>query len=73
MSKKIKQSPETENTSDSESCELCLSADGNWMRLLVGGKQTATFHVSYVKKVLAAGSKTTKTEISKKPETSATV
>lgn len=47
-----------------DGCELSLSADGNWMRLVVEGKQVAAFHVEYVQKVLSNAEKSTK---SKKP------
>ena len=36
----------------SESCTLELSADGKWMRLIVGGRLTSAFNVEYVRKVL---------------------
>lgn len=39
-------------TGDEEGCELSLSADKEWLRLVVAGKQVATFHVNYVRKVL---------------------
>ncbi len=35
-----------------ESCELTLSADKKWLRLVVGGKQIVSFHVNYVNLVL---------------------
>ena len=46
----------------SESCTLELSADGKWMRLIVGGRLTSAFHVEYVRKVLGSSA-----EESKKP------
>lgn len=32
--------------------ELRLSADGQWLRVTVDGKQVVTFHVNYVNKIL---------------------
>jgi hypothetical protein len=57
-----------------DGCELSLSADQQWMRLVVSGKQVASFHVNYVRKVLGTieKKKIAKTESSKiKPETPA--
>lgn len=31
---------------------LELSADGRWMRVIVGGKLTVTFNVKYVEKII---------------------
>lgn len=36
-------------------CELTLSPDNQWLRLIVSGKQVAVFHVNYVNKVLDSG------------------
>lgn len=33
-------------------CELTLSADGNWLRVIVLGKLTVTFNTKYVRKIL---------------------
>lgn len=33
-------------------CKLELSADGNWLRLVVSEKLVASFHVDYAKKIL---------------------
>ena len=41
----------------SDECNLSLSADGNWVRFVVDGKQIASFHVNYVRKVLATPEK----------------
>lgn len=47
-----------------DSCELSLSADQKWMRLMVDGKLVASFHVNYVKKVLSPSEqKMTKTGV----------
>ena len=44
---------------ETNECSLSLSADRNWMRLVVNGKLVAGFHVNYVKKVLGEGAKKT--------------
>lgn len=55
-----------------EGCELNLSADGKWMRLVVDGKLVASFHVNYVNKVLGNDSKKSISERSeKRPEPTA--
>jgi hypothetical protein len=41
-------------------CELTLSPDNQWLRLIVSGKQVAVFHVNYVNKVLDSGKNKTK-------------
>ena len=41
------------NQAPKDGCELKLSADQNWMRFIVDGKQVASFHVNYVVKVLS--------------------
>jgi hypothetical protein len=46
-------------TQPTESCELSLSADSQWLRLVVGGKQVVSFHVNYVNKVLNSAEKST--------------
>ena len=33
-------------------CQLELSADGNWLRLVIDEKQIVSFHVNYVQKIL---------------------
>ena len=55
-----------------DSCELNLSADKQWLRLIVSGKQVATFHVNYVNKVLGNTSASTspKSKIRKTSENS---
>lgn len=52
----------------SESCTLELSADGKWMRLIVGGKLTSAFHVEYVRKVLGETAKDSKKRPDRRPE-----
>jgi hypothetical protein len=55
-----------------QGCELNLSADGKWMRLVVDGKLVASFHVNYVSKVLGSDSKKSISERSeKRPEPTA--
>lgn len=45
-----------------DGCELNLSSDGKWMRLVVEGKQVAAFHIEYVQKVLSSAEKSTKSK-----------
>lgn len=40
------------NENSTEGCELSLSADRQWLRLILSGKQVASFHVNYANKVL---------------------
>jgi hypothetical protein len=47
-----------EVANEEEGCELNLSADNQWLRLVVAGKQVASFHVDYVRKVLGTAEKT---------------
>ena len=57
-----------------EGCELNLSADQKWLRLVVDGKQVASFHVNYVNKVLGSSKQTkTKKPSSRKPDLSANI
>lgn len=45
----IRQPP---STVEAPTCELALSADKKWMRLIIDNKQIATFHVDYVLKTI---------------------
>lgn len=55
-----------------EGCELNLSADGKWMRLVVDGALVASFHVNYVTKVIGGESKKSTSERSEqRPEPAA--
>ena len=49
-----------------EGCELSLSADRKWMRLMVDGKLVASFHVNYVNKVLGNETKKSTSERSER-------
>ncbi len=42
---------------DTDGCSLALSADQQWLRLNVSGKQVVSFHVNYVRKILAEADK----------------
>ena len=53
---------------EGESCELNLSSDRKWMRLIVDGKLVASFHVNYVNKVLGAQGKSTVDSTDRKSE-----
>ena len=54
-----------------EGCELNLSADKKWMRLVVDGKLTASFHVNYVNKVLGNEPKKSSERVEKRQEPTA--
>lgn len=43
-------------------CELTLSPDNQWLRLIVSGKQVAVFHVNYVNKILESGKNKSKSK-----------
>ena len=47
-----------------DGCELNLSADNQWLRLIVSGKQVTVFHVNYVNKVLGNTKDATKAKTS---------
>ncbi len=53
-------------------CDLELSADKNWLRLIVNEKLVATFHAAYVQKVLD-GSNIQKNDTPEKRQPSATI
>lgn len=40
-----------------DGCELNVSANGEWLRLIVSGKLVASFHTDYARKVLASAEK----------------
>ncbi len=61
-SKEVRESKAIEKESDG--CELNLSADRKWMRMVIDGKLVASFHVDYVAKVLAGSGKRPSTRIS---------
>ncbi len=46
---------------EGDGCELNLSADRKWMRMVIDGKLVASFHVDYVGKVLGGPGKRSST------------